>query len=335
MSEAKTFQCPSCGSPVLTSGAEKEVKCQYCGNTVIVPEELRDQPAPPPPVEFNYVGQTFDGTDKAMQTIETVGKVTAGVTAVSVILPVALTCVILGVVGGILFYVFSNVNSAVKTAFSTEAPAASAPTIAPPTLAPTFTPQPIDTPVPFAKVLFKDNFTKTNSGWDTSHGADYTLEYKSGKYHILINKADGGQVVWNANTDNFTDVSVEVDAQETAGPSDGLIGVACRASQDGGMYTFEFDQNGEYGIYKYDASGNATSLDEGALSPNTVNQGEVNHIAGVCDGNTLTLILNGQPLLQVEDSDYTKGGAGVIVRTGSSGEAGIDTLFSNFLVKGP
>ncbi|MCL4530581.1 MAG: hypothetical protein M1282_14350 [Chloroflexi bacterium] len=211
----------------------------------------------------------------------------------------------------------------------------SAPTIAPPTIAPTFTPRPIDTPVPFSKILFKDNFTKTNSGWDVSHDSNYTLEYKSGKYHILINKTDGGQVVWNANTDNFTDMSVEVDAQETAGPSDGLIGVACRASQDGGMYTFEFSQNGDYGIYKYDSNGNATSLDESTLSPNTVNQGDANHIEGVCSGSTLTLILNGQALLQVEDSDYTTGGAGLIVRTGSSGDAGIDTLFSNFLVKGP
>ncbi len=335
MSDTKTFQCPSCGSPILTSGAEKEVQCQYCGNTVIVPEELREQPAPPPPVEFNYSGETIQSNDRAMQTIETAGKVTAGVTAAGVILPIALTCIILGAVGAILFYVFSNVNSAAKTALSTEAPIASVPTIAPPTAAPTATPQPIDTPVPFSKVLFKDNFTKTNSGWDTSHDANYTLEYKSGKYHILINKTDGGQVVWNANTDNLTDMSVEVDAQETAGPSDGLIGIACRASQDGGMYTFEFDQNGDYGIYKYDASGNATSLDESTLSPNTVSQGNVNHIEGVCSGSTLTLVLNGQALLQVEDSDYTTGGAGLIVRTGSSGDAGIDTLFSNFLVKGP
>ncbi len=346
MSEAKTFQCPSCGSPILVSGPEKEVKCQYCGNTVIVPEELREQPAPTfTPTAFpsssfqSDFGQSSPISDQTAHTIETGGKVaagvTVGVTAMSFILPIVLTCVILGVVGGILLYVFSNVNSAVKTAPSTEAPIAAVPTFAPPTVAPTFTPMPIDTPVPFSKVLFKDNFTKTNSGWDTSHDSNYTLEYKSGKYHILINKADGGQVVWNANTDSFTDVSVEVDAQETTGPSDGLIGVACRASQDGGMYTFEFSQNGDYGIYKYDSNGNATSLDESTLSPNTVNQGDVNHIEGVCSGSTLTLVLNGQALLQVEDSDYTTGGAGLIVRTGSSGDAGIDTLFSSFLVKGP
>ncbi|MGB8215097.1 MAG: hypothetical protein WCE68_16230 [Anaerolineales bacterium] len=43
MSEAKSFQCPNCGSALAPDGAAKEVKCAFCGSTVIVPEELRDQ----------------------------------------------------------------------------------------------------------------------------------------------------------------------------------------------------------------------------------------------------------------------------------------------------
>jgi DNA-directed RNA polymerase subunit RPC12/RpoP len=43
MSAIKTFQCPGCGSPLKPTGKEKMVKCGYCGNTIIVPEELRGQ----------------------------------------------------------------------------------------------------------------------------------------------------------------------------------------------------------------------------------------------------------------------------------------------------
>ena len=43
MSETKSFNCPNCGSPLTAGGIEKEVKCTYCGSSVIVPEELRDQ----------------------------------------------------------------------------------------------------------------------------------------------------------------------------------------------------------------------------------------------------------------------------------------------------
>ena len=43
MSEAKSFECPKCGSALTASGMEKEIKCVFCGSTVIVPEELRGQ----------------------------------------------------------------------------------------------------------------------------------------------------------------------------------------------------------------------------------------------------------------------------------------------------
>lgn len=329
MSDTRSFQCPNCGSPIIPSGSEKEIKCAYCGSTVIVPEELRDHT--PPQVQINFP-QSSQGYDGVAQSIETVGKVTAGVTAgvtvMSFVLPVVLTCIILGAVGGILYAVFSSLNS---TNQSSNLP--SIPFIATATIEPTLAPTPIDTPIPFSKVLFKDNFTNPLSGWSRSRNSKYTLEYKNGKYHVLINEQDSGQATWISNT--YKDVSVEVDTLETTGPNDGLIGVTCRNTDDGKMYSFEYSQDGSYGIYKYSADGSTDSLDEGTLNPNTVTQGGVNHLEGVCAGDLLTLILNGQVLLQVEDSDYTTGGTGMIVRTGPSGDTGIDVLFSNYLVKGP
>ncbi len=43
MSDAKCFNCPNCGSPLMPNGKAKEVKCAFCNSTVIVPDELRDQ----------------------------------------------------------------------------------------------------------------------------------------------------------------------------------------------------------------------------------------------------------------------------------------------------
>lgn len=49
----KTFKCPNCGAPLeYTEGGELTVRCSFCANTVIVPEELRPQKDPaanPPP----------------------------------------------------------------------------------------------------------------------------------------------------------------------------------------------------------------------------------------------------------------------------------------------
>ena len=42
MTERKSFQCPNCGSPLVSNDAETEVKCPYCNSTVLVPQRLRD-----------------------------------------------------------------------------------------------------------------------------------------------------------------------------------------------------------------------------------------------------------------------------------------------------
>ena len=337
----QTFKCPNCGSPVTTTGAEKEVQCAYCGSTVIVPEELREAPQPQPqpqPMQYNF--PTSQPNDQVFQNLENAGKVaagvTVGVTAMSFILPIILTCVILAAVGGILFYVFSNVHSALQQS-SQIINSASAPLSQIQTAVSTDTPVPteaIPTPVPFTKTILSDDFTDPSSGWSRAKNQDYTLEYKNGNYHILINpSSNGGQAVWIDGS--YTNISVEADAQETSGSDDGTIGVACRAGKNGDMYTFEFAQNGSYSINKLDSSGNSTSLTEGTLNPNTVIQNDVNHIEGVCDGDTLTMLLNNQVLAQAQDSDYTKGGIGMIVNPGSSGDNSMDVLFSHFVVKGP
>ena len=133
-----TFKCPNCGSPVTTTGAEKEVQCAYCGSTVIVPEELREAPQPQPqPMQYNF-GPTSQPNDQAFQgmvTADKVAKAAIGFTAASFILPIILTCVILAAVGGILFYVFSNVNSTLQqsnqTASTVSAPINEVPTATP------------------------------------------------------------------------------------------------------------------------------------------------------------------------------------------------------------
>ena len=43
MAELKQLVCPSCGAKLKITGDEVQVKCDYCGNAVIVPEELRNK----------------------------------------------------------------------------------------------------------------------------------------------------------------------------------------------------------------------------------------------------------------------------------------------------
>ncbi len=47
MAEEHTFECPSCGGKLATDGTQVQITCDYCGNIVIVPQDLRAKPAAP------------------------------------------------------------------------------------------------------------------------------------------------------------------------------------------------------------------------------------------------------------------------------------------------
>lgn len=44
----KLVKCPSCGGPIDPPGGESAVRCPYCANTVIIPENLRKPAASQP-----------------------------------------------------------------------------------------------------------------------------------------------------------------------------------------------------------------------------------------------------------------------------------------------
>jgi DNA-directed RNA polymerase subunit RPC12/RpoP len=63
---AQTFSCPNCGAPldyasdgVETSVSTPTLRCPYCANSVIVPQELRHQKSEPVPaqVSMSLMGQ--------------------------------------------------------------------------------------------------------------------------------------------------------------------------------------------------------------------------------------------------------------------------------------
>ena len=331
MEELKPSTCPNCGSPLDVKPGDTRIKCAYCGSSITVSEHEDSTPETP---HFS-----FKIDDQTAHELGTVGKVTAGIAISSILIPIIITVLVLCGVGTALFFMTRSVNSTIKSALvlptSTMVPLPTpfpTDTVAPTaTTAPTDTPFP--TPLPFTNVLFKDDFSSVSTGWYQVHEKDYTVEYKSGSYHVVVGAQNGGESIWNGK--DTTDMSVEVDATLNSGPEDARVGVECRFSQASGGYSFEISRNGSYGIYLYDSQGSPTGLYEDTLDPNTVNASGSNHIEGICSGTTLTMVLNGVALAQVDDSTITSGEAGLIVRTGDSGTAGIDVSFNQFVVKGP
>jgi DNA-directed RNA polymerase subunit RPC12/RpoP len=351
MPEAKTFQCPNCGSPLSLNGEDEKVKCPYCGSAVIIPEGMRPKKSAPPAPSFSTPMYNIPQYDEQIsKNISTAGKVAAGIAVSTMIAPIVITLVVFCIVGVFLVALFWGINSTFQSASQAVDPHAlqtaivstimpvftEFPTDVPATEAPTATSTSIPISTPFARVLFHDNFSNKKSGWDVVvDEPDYRLEYVKGGYRIFINNGEGGET--SRIDGNYKDMNVAVDVKYVAGPDDGKFGVTCRAKKDAGFYSFELSPDGSYSINKYTSKGDqATSnvLADGKLDSGTIDTTEPIHLRGDCAGNTLTLYLNNNALLQVSDSSFKSGGIGLIASAGPSGEAGVDVLFSNYSVTG-
>jgi tripartite motif-containing protein 71 len=60
-SSTSNFQCPNCGAALTPEPNAAQMKCPYCGDTVIIPQELRSFTSSPAPSTFNSMGsfQTY------------------------------------------------------------------------------------------------------------------------------------------------------------------------------------------------------------------------------------------------------------------------------------
>jgi hypothetical protein len=183
------------------------------------------------------------------------------------------------------------------------------------------------------ELLFFDDFSDPNSGWDRADVADYYADYYNGAYRIIVH-SDMSDSWANPDGNSYTDVSIEVDATKNAGPDDNDFGVICRYQGADQFYYAVISSDGYYGITKV-TSNSSTHLGGGEMQhSNYINQGSAtNHIRFDCSGNVLTLYVNGQQLDRQTDAEYTSGNVGLIA--GTYGTAGTDILFDNFSVFKP
>jgi hypothetical protein len=181
-------------------------------------------------------------------------------------------------------------------------------------------------------VLFQDDFSNPNSGWDKVTKDDGLTNYVDGAYRIFVNQAN--MDIWANPGLKFDDVRIEVDAVKMAGPDDNDFGVTCRSQDENHFYFFIVSSDGYYGIGKI--SGDQQSLiGMDAMQPSeTIKQGAAsNHIRADCVGDSLSLYVNGEKLASANDSEYSNGDVGLIA--GAFDTTGTDIHFDNFSVLKP
>jgi hypothetical protein len=182
------------------------------------------------------------------------------------------------------------------------------------------------------EVLFFDDFTDPESGWNSVTTETGESDYADGMYRILV--SDTNTDIWSKPNLNYADSIIEVDAYKVGGSRDNRFGVLCRINGPDNFYSFIASSDGYYGIGKVKDSAYEL-LGTDALQPSEAIQvgSALNKIRVECVGDRLSLFVNGQLLTEVIDPEYTSGDVGLVA--GTYQEPGTDIRFDNFAVLRP
>jgi hypothetical protein len=187
--------------------------------------------------------------------------------------------------------------------------------------------------LPSNNVLFQDDFSNPSSGWqnlpDSLWGSRY---YKDGSYHIKINSIYS--LLTSTPGLNFSDVQIHVNATKKAGPDDNNYGIICRWQDVNNFYFLVISSDGYFGIGKV-SNGQQTLIGlEKMLPSDAVQQGlSTNHLRADCVGDMLSLHVNSEHLITVQDADFSYGDVGLLA--GTFIEPGVEIEFTNFSVLKP
>ncbi|HTX92328.1 MAG TPA: hypothetical protein VMC09_14050 [Anaerolineales bacterium] len=190
----------------------------------------------------------------------------------------------------------------------------SVPTVPPPptnTLEPTLTSTPAATPTPQGPPkFFTEDFNQVFSGdppyWShfLTSGSESKLEMKSdGKSFIVTMNEKQTYLYMIYNPTTYQNVSLDIKF-DNRGRNTNNISLICDYSDDKGWYEFNLGSGGVWNIlffdqvtkyYQFLANGGSVNIHAGQVS---------NEYKATCQGNDLTLYINGVKTYNITDSTY-------------------------------
>ncbi len=166
-----------------------------------------------------------------------------------------------------------------------------------------------------------DNYSYFTMGSGGEDGMD--LYTQNGKLIFDLN----GEYLWPYlmyDPYTYTDVAIQFEA-ENLGNNNNNVSLICRYDPDRGWYEFNVANNGLYWILYYDAvvaKDYKTLFDGGSQS---INMGRAtNTYAAVCQGDSLSLYINGHLERTVHNKDLKEGQVGVSVSSFDSYPVRVD-----------
>lgn len=185
-------------------------------------------------------------------------------------------------------------------------------------------------------VIFKDDFSNPESGWDVYTGAEGSTQYVDGWYVISVDLIKGD--LWGRPGLDVADGVVEADTQYGAGPANNEYGLICRYTRSGdksNFYFFFISSDGYYvsGKVIEDVPTYLAPADFQASTDIQLEPTAINHLAATCAGSKMSFAINGVAVSEFEDAELKRGDVGLLA--GSFDDPGVQIRFDNLVVRKP
>lgn len=182
------------------------------------------------------------------------------------------------------------------------------------------------------ELVFMDDFSRAPCIWYESEEEQTSIGCADGGYRISI-RDYVGTVLGGPGGVSGSDLRVEVDATTTGGSDDNGLGVVCRMEDPRNFYQFVITAKGAYGIGQVKDDKWEWLAESSGEKSDVIHKGkETNHIRVDCVGESLTLFVNGEKLLDAQNGNFRSGQLALLGK--ANDKQGTHILFDNFVVYG-
>jgi S1-C subfamily serine protease len=181
---------------------------------------------------------------------------------------------------------------------------------------------------PEGSIIYQDDFSTAGGDW-AWQGSEGSVTYVSAELHVEVSEQE--YFIWSVSGQSYSDVLLEVDTRVVTAAGDGDFGLICRYQDNQNFYGMEISEDGYYAVWKM-IDGEFYPLVDWQFS-SLIDTSNPLHLGAACVGNSLALIVDGQLLAEVKDSDLSRGDAGLLVGTWEISPLVVS--FDNFVVRSP
>jgi hypothetical protein len=178
---------------------------------------------------------------------------------------------------------------------------------------------------PVESGTFTDDFSSDTSGWDTLATETYSAYYQDGEYFL---EDIGGDVYYYVRPYlNFENVEMSIDVRMVEGIDIAEVDLVCRYVDIDNNYEFRLFNDGRVGISKWLAGEYLTLVEvqETGMDLET----SVHSVTISCDGNQLSMSIDGDLVAEVIDESFASGDVALAVYNSEEGTSAL-VAFDNF-----